>query len=345
MSGQTSPAEDAALDRALQLARAGGLATWPNPCVGAVLLDASGAVCAEGRSEPAGGRHAEVVALQAAGRAARGGTAVVTLEPCDAAGRTGPCTQALLAAGIRRVVYAVADPVPPFAGGAGTLRAAGVEVLGGVGAARARSVHGPWLAASRDRPWVTVKVAATLDGRAAAADGTSRWITSPQARQDAHRLRAAVDAIAVGSGTVLADDPHLTARGVHPPARPLRVVLDRRGRVPAGARVLDGAAPSLHLTGPRGLPEVLGLLHAEHGTRHLLVEGGPQLAGAFLAADLVDELVAYLAPALLGAGPPAVCTGAFGTIDRARRLQLLDVTRTGPDLRLTAAPDPHPLED
>lgn len=329
-----------AMRLALDLA-AGGLGSCgSNPCVGAVVLDSAGEVVGAGRTEPHGarpGRHAEVVALAQAGARAVGGTVVSTLEPCNGTGRTGPCAQAVAAAGVVRAVYAVADPIPKYAGGGRYLAARGVEVVAGLLEAEGFELHRPWATASvRGTPWTTLKLASSLDGRAAAADGSSQWITSPDARADAHHLRARVDAIVVGSGTVVADDPRLTVRGVPEPRTPLRVVLDRRGRIPASARVLDSAAPALRYGGD--LDALARTLFDEHDVRHLLVEGGPTVAGAYLAAGLVDEVVAYLAPAVLGAGSAAVVTAAFPTIADARRFTLHDVRRIGPDLRLTLHP-------
>ncbi|MGH3743502.1 MAG: RibD family protein, partial [Mycobacteriales bacterium] len=193
-----------------------------------------------------------------------------------------------------------------------------------------REVHGPWVTAvSRQRPYVTLKLAASLDGRVAAGDGSSRWVTGPEARQDGHRLRGVVGAIVVGSGTVLADDPALTARGTDEPREPLRVVLDRRGRTPSTAQVRPA------LVTADSPADVLADLYGRD-VRHVLVEGGPTVAGAFLAAGLVDEVVAYLAPALLGAGPQALETEAFPGIGDAVRLELTDVRRLGDDVRLTA---------
>ncbi|SPL96040.1 Diaminohydroxyphosphoribosylaminopyrimidine deaminase / 5-amino-6-(5-phosphoribosylamino)uracil reductase [[Actinomadura] parvosata subsp. kistnae] len=209
-----TPAQDAAhMARAVELAAHGHGSTSPNPVVGCVVLDAAGQVAGEGFHAYAGGPHAEVVALAQAGERARGGTAYVTLEPCDHTGRTGPCSRALLAAGVARVVIAVPDPNPKAAGGAARLREHGVAVTAGVLAEAAERVNEEWLTYARlGRSHVTWKFAATLDGRSAAEDGTSKWITSPEARADVHRLRAAADAIIAGIGTVLADDPHLTAR-------------------------------------------------------------------------------------------------------------------------------------
>ena len=332
-----SPAEVGAMRRALRLAASGLGSTAPNPSVGAVVLDADGAIAGEGRTAPPGGPHAEVTALSAAGGRAWGATVVSTLEPCAADGRTPPCTKALLDAGVARVVYALADPMPPYAGGASALALGGVTVEGGLLAEAAELVHGPWrTAVARGWPFVTLKYAATLDGRVAAADGTSRWITSDAARADVHALRGRVDAVLVGSGTVLTDDPALTVRGGREPRYPLRVVLDRRGRVPRTARVLDDAAPSLVIGNAPDLAAALKLLYAEHGIRHVLVEGGPSVSGALFADGLVDEVVAYLAPTVLGSGLSAIATGAFPTLAAAVPLAVTDLRAIGRDIRVTA---------
>ncbi len=343
-------AERAAMRRAVALAARGAGRTSPNPVVGAVILGADGrTVVGEGWHARSGGPHAEVVALQAAGESARGGTALVTLEPCAHTGRTGPCTEALLAAGISRVVYAVADPYPPAAGGADVLRTAGVEVEGGVCDEAAERVNEAWLTSVRaGRPHVVWKYAATLDGRSAAADGSSRWITSEESRADVHRLRGRVDAVVVGVGTVLRDDPALTARAPSPAddgqRQPLRVVVDTLGRTPATARVHDGSAPTWIATaaevgagadGRVSLPDLLAGLR-ERGVVSALLEGGPTLAGSFLAAGLVDRVVGYIAPALLGAGAAALRGGGITTIDRALRLTVDDISRIGPDIKLSA---------
>jgi len=346
-----TPAETAAMRRALLLAERGLGTTSPNPVVGCVVLDVHGDQVGEGWHERAGGPHAEVVALAAASDRARGGTAVVTLEPCHHTGRTGPCTTALLAAGVTKVVYAVADPHDFAAGGAVALRAAGVDVEGGLLAEEAERVNERWLTSVRQqRPYVIWKYAATLDGRSAAADGTSRWITSAEARADVHRLRATVDAVVAGVGTVLADDPQLTVRdAAGRPARdrqPLRVVVDTDGRTPATARVRDDSAPTWVATsaevktgddGRIALPALLRALH-ERDVTSVLLEGGPTLAGSFLAAGLVDRVVAYLAPALLGAGTPALVGGGITTIADILRLDVDDVSLVGPDLRVSGRP-------
>ncbi|GHG68496.1 bifunctional diaminohydroxyphosphoribosylaminopyrimidine deaminase/5-amino-6-(5-phosphoribosylamino)uracil reductase RibD [Streptomyces griseocarneus] len=358
-----------AMRRAIALAARALGSTSPNPVVGCVLLDDHGHTLGEGLHHRAGGPHAEVNALRAAreaGHDVRGATAVVTLEPCDHTGRTGPCTRALIEAGVARVVYAVSDPNPGASGGAATLAAAGVDVEGGLLADRAAAGNAAWLSSVlHGRPFVVWKYAATLDGRSAAADGTSRWISSAESRADVHRLRAEADAVVVGSGTLRADDPHLAVRGAllrrpEPVTQPLRVVVDTNATVKPGARVLDDAAPTLiavaedadttHLAGvetvrlPRaagtGGLDVRALLDALHerGVCSVLLEGGSTLAGAFLAAGAVDRVIGYLAPALLGAGPTALGDAGIGTIAQALRLDVTDVARLGPDLRVTATP-------
>ncbi len=343
--------EDEAMGRAIALAARGLGTTSPNPVVGCLLLGPAGDVVGEGFHAYAGGPHAEIVALAQAGERARGGTAVVTLEPCNHTGRTGPCAQALIAAGVQRVVIAVDDPTPAAAGGAATLRAAGVHVETGVRRAEAEAGNVAWLTAvRRGRPYVTWKYAATLDGRSAAADGTSMWITSQPARTDVHRLRAEVDAVIAGVGTVLADDPQLTVRDLRDGSlaikQPLRVVVDSAGRTPATARVRDGSAETWIATaaelgtGPDGRADLSALLTELHarGVRAALLEGGPTLAGAFLAAGLVDRVVGYVAPKLLGGGSAALTGAGVTTIAEAIELDLIDIARIGPDLRFTATP-------
>lgn len=356
-----TPAEFVALRRAIELADQGAATALPNPVVGCVLLSPGGWVVGEGFHERPGGPHAEVVALRAAGPLARGATVVVTLEPCNHSGRTGPCAEALIAAGVTRVIVAVRDPWPPAAGGIDRLRAAGVDVVDlaaptgadrsidpsvAAGVTAAEDVNRVWLGAMRlGRPFVTWKVGMTLDGRVAAVDASSRWITSAQSRADVHRLRARIDTIMVGVGTVLADDPQLTVRDAHgePAGRqPLRVVLDSSARTPADARVLDNAAETWLATvasvgaGPDGRADLVAVLAElwRRGKRHVLLEGGPRLAAAFLDAGLVDEIVAYVAPTLLGAGPSALAGGAVRTLADAHPAELVDVTRFGPDVRL-----------
>ncbi|MFC4610978.1 bifunctional diaminohydroxyphosphoribosylaminopyrimidine deaminase/5-amino-6-(5-phosphoribosylamino)uracil reductase RibD [Streptomyces maoxianensis] len=350
-------ADSDAMRRAIELAARGLGSTSPNPVVGCVILDASGQPAGAGYHRRAGGPHAEIHALRDAADRARGGTAYVTLEPCNHTGRTGPCAQALIEAGISRVVYAVGDPTPQATGGADSLRAAGVQVEQGLLADEAEAGNIAWLTSVRlGRPYVLWKYAATLDGRIAARDRTSRWITSPESRADVHRLRAEADAVIVGSGTMRADDPHLAVRGIDDAVQPLRVVMDTEGTaVRPGARVLDDAAPTLVAVAEDAetqLPDVVrlpragsglsvtALLDALHqrGIRSVLLEGGPTLAGAFVSAGAVDKVVGYLAPVLLGAGPAALADAGISTISEALRLDLRETVRIGPDLRITAVP-------
>jgi len=338
------PAESAAMARARELGESVLGTTSPNPAVGAVVLAADGTVVGEGATAAPGGPHAEVAALAQAGDRARGGTAVVTLEPCAHTGRTGPCADALIEAGIARVVVAVPEPTELAGGGAARLRAAGVDVELGVqqAAAEAGSLAG-WLTGVREhRPYVVWKVGATLDGRVAAADGSSRWITGPEARAAVHRLRATCDAVVVGSGTALADDPQLTVRdeqGRNVERQPLRVVVDRGGRVPATARVHDDAAPTL--VSSAADPAVLLAQLFDRDVRRLLLEGGPTLAAAFLRAGLVDEIVIHLAPKLLGAGPALVSDLGIHGIDQALELIVTDVTLLGGDVAIRLRPTRH----
>jgi len=344
----TTSIETAAMRRALALAASPGVPTGPNPRVGCVLLDAGGRTVAEGWHRGAGSPHAEVEALRRAGDSARGATAVVTLEPCNHTGRTGPCARALVDAGVRRVVFAQRDPNPVAAGGASTLGAAGVEVEGGLLEDEARRVNREWtFAMDHARPFVTWKFATTLDGRSAAADGTSRWISSRAARVDTHRLRALCDTMLVGSGTIAVDDPLLTVRdaGDRPlDVQPLRAVMGLRD-LPGDPRVFDDSAGSVHLR-TRDPHEALKELF-ELDRQHVFLEGGPTLAAAFWQAGLVDEVVAYVAPMLLGSGRAAVADLGIVTIAGAAHLQVTDVTVLEPlepgddvNVRLTMSPTP-----
>jgi len=329
----TADADHPHLLRAVELAAGVRTSTSPNPWVGCVIVAADGAVV-EGATQPPGGRHAEAVALAAArdaGLDLRGATAYVTLEPCSHHGRTPPCADALVAAGVGRVVVGILDPDPQVSGrGIDRLRAAGVDVTTGVAA----DVVGDQLAAyvthrTTGRPYVVLKLAASLDGRTAAPDGTSRWITGDAARADAHRLRAESDAVLVGAGTVRADDPALTVR--HVDGRdPLRVVL---GRAPAGARV----HPALELQGDLG--DVLDDLGARD-VLQVLVEGGAGVAGAFHRAGLVDHYVLYLAPALFGGDDaPGLFSGAGAvTMSDVWRGRISRVTPLGDDIRVDLNP-------
>lgn len=354
------------MDRALRLAERGIGLTSPNPMVGALLVR-EGRVVGEGAHLRAGGPHAEAVALEAAGSAARGATCYVTLEPCAHFGRTPPCADALVHAGIARVVAATGDPHPSVQGrGLARLEAAGVPVTVGVREAEARALNRAFLrAVTEGRPHVTLKTAMTLDGRIAAADGSSRWITGEPARLEAHRLRFAADAILVGIGTVLADDPQLTVRHAGlPPKEPLRVVADSRLRVPLDARVLRaghsartvvacvapapaGAAAALRARGvrvlelsdDRGHVDLRALLEALRALDvvALLVEGGGELGGALAEAGLVDRVAFFVAPRLLGGREAPGPLGGRGR-PLKEALALVDVTtrRVGEDLLVEA---------
>lgn len=341
-------AVERAMRRALELAATPGVPLGPNPRVGCVLLAADGSEIAEGFHRGAGTPHAEVAALAEAGEAARGATAVVTLEPCNHTGRTGPCAEALVRAGVARVVFAQPDPNPVAAGGAETLRAAGIAVEMGLFEREARRLNRAWtFALEHQRPFVTWKFATTLDGRSAAADGTSRWVSSRPARLDTHRLRAQCDVMMVGTGTVAVDDPELTVRdeavlegpGEPLPHQPLRAVMGLRD-LPAEKRVFNDRAETVRLR-TRDPREALAQLWALD-RQHVFLEGGPNLAAAFLAAGLVDEVVAYVAPMLLGAGTSAVGDLGITTIADALHLQVTDVTTLGTgaetNVRLTMRP-------
>ena len=318
-----------AMDRAIGLAAGVRTSTSPNPWVGCVIESVDGRVF-DGATKPPGGPHAEAVALAAAGEAARGATAWVTLEPCSHEGRTPPCADALIAAGVARVVVAVEDPDAQVHGaGIARLREAGVEVEVGIRADEVAEQLAPYLThRTTGRPWVVLKLASSLDGRTAAPDGTSQWITGDEARADAHRLRAESDVVLVGAGTVRADDPTLTVRHVEGPD-PLRVVL---GHAPDGARV----HPCLELGGDLGA--VLDELGGK-GILQLLVEGGASVAGAFHRAGLVDRYVVYLAPVLFGGedGRGLFAGSGAATIDDVWRGRILSVTRLGDDLRIELA--------
>jgi diaminohydroxyphosphoribosylaminopyrimidine deaminase/5-amino-6-(5-phosphoribosylamino)uracil reductase len=351
--------------RALELAQRGLYTTDPNPRVGCVLVR-DGQVLGEGWHERAGEAHAEVNALRAAAGPAAGATAYVTLEPCAHTGRTPPCVQALIGARVARVVYASADPNPLVNGaGAAALRAAGIDTLGEVLEQEARALNpGFFKRMHTGLPWVRVKLGASLDGRTALANGASRWVTGPAARQDAQRFRARSSVVLTGSGTVLADDPALNVRIDGATRQPLRVVLDSELRVPPQARMFDREGPALVFTastdaaaraeltrrgvlvqtvaraahGGLALAEVLRLL-AEREANEIWVEAGARLAGALLAARLVDELIVYLAPSLLGPGARALVELPDITrLEQRLRLQFTECQPVGPDLRLTAVP-------
>jgi diaminohydroxyphosphoribosylaminopyrimidine deaminase/5-amino-6-(5-phosphoribosylamino)uracil reductase len=352
--------------RALDLAARGLFTTTPNPRVGCVIAR-DGRVLGDGWHERAGEAHAELVALAAArarGEATRGAAAYVTLEPCNHHGRTPPCTDALLAAGIARVVAAMRDPNPAADRGGERLRAAGVAVEFGLCEGEARELNLGWIRRiAGGRPWVRVKIASSLDGKTALDNGASQWITGPAARADGHRWRARSCAILTGIGTVLQDDPRLTVREVDTSRQPLKVVVDRHGQLPADARVLDGGevlvvstdapqvawpahAQHVQLRGPDGRVDLRALLAllADRGVNELQVEAGAKLNGALLTAGLVDEVLLYLAPCLLG--DPArgmfALPAPLAQLDARVPLQIRDVAQLGDDWRILARVSPPP---
>lgn len=357
------------MQRALTLAARGMETTTPNPRVGCVLVR-DGQMVGEGWHERAGEPHAEVYALRAAGFAAQGSTAYVTLEPCSHTGRTGPCCEALAAAGVARVVVAMQDPNPLVAGrGIAYLLAAGLTVSVGEQEAAARTLNAGFISRmTRGRPWVRMKVGMSLDGRTALANGRSQWITGPEARADVHRQRARACAVLTGLGTLHADDPELTVRAVATTRQPLRVLVDARLGAAAGSRLFSGgntvvltAAPRLSLRfvetleaqGIRvlGVPVQPGEPHhldlraalealAREQVNEVLVEAGASLNGALLAAGLVDECIFYVAPALLGSGARGLADfGPLTELGDRVRLRFTDVATVGPDLRITAVTD------
>jgi diaminohydroxyphosphoribosylaminopyrimidine deaminase / 5-amino-6-(5-phosphoribosylamino)uracil reductase len=352
---------------ALRLASQGRGSTSPNPMVGAVVVK-DGVVVGTGWHRRAGDPHAEALALGKAGALAEGATVYVTLEPCAHYGRTPPCVDALIQTKVARVVIAVQDPDPRTAGeGITSLSAAGIEVQEGLMEKRARTLNEAYFHHRlTGRPFVTYKVAASLDGKTAARDGSSKWITGEKARLDAHRLRADSDAICVGIGTILADDPQLTVRGLRRGKAPLRVVVDSQGRTPPEARVISAEAPTVVVTaldesddrldsltgagvsvisapgqnGKVGLSEMLSKL-GERGIVSMLLEGGAGLAGAFVAEGLVDKYVFYLAPKLIG-GPGHGCFAGWGVSSIGEAVQLTNSStlRLGGDFRVIAYPVP-----
>ncbi|MBT2512170.1 bifunctional diaminohydroxyphosphoribosylaminopyrimidine deaminase/5-amino-6-(5-phosphoribosylamino)uracil reductase RibD [Arthrobacter sp. ISL-30] len=337
--------ETAAMELALAAALNGPRGA--NPLVGAVVVGADGSQLVTGYHRGAGTAHAEADAIAQARRQGidlAGSTMVVTLEPCNHVGRTGPCALAIIEAGIAKVIYAVDDPHDPAAGGARTLRNAGVAVVSGLSAEEAFALNRQWFRAVEDkRPFVTLHIAQTIDSRIAAVDGTSQWISSPESLADNHGIRGRIDAILVGTETVLVDDPRLTARDANGNAagkQPLRAVMGLRN-VPEDAAVRGSDGLFAHLP-TREPAEALGLLFAK-GVRHVMVEGGSRILSAFLAAGLVDELVVYLAPTLLGSGTPALCDLGIGTLTDAQQWSWDDagggaVQMLGRDLRLHLQP-------
>lgn len=356
-----SLADHSHMARALRLAERGLLTTTPNPRVGCVIVR-DGIVVGEGWHQRAGGPHAEVHALAAAGASARGATAYVTLEPCAHHGRTPPCSDALIDAGIARVVSAMQDPNPRVAGrGLARLVAAGVESQCGLMDEAARELNIGFVSRmTRGKPWVRLKAAASLDGRTALANGASQWITGPEARRDGHRWRARSCAVLTGIGTVRDDDPQLTVRAVETSRQPLRVIVDARLETPPHARILSGGGTLIAcasadpqrraqleargaeiqlLPNPGGkvdLPALMSLL-AERGINEVLAEAGFKLNGSLLREGCVDELLLYLAPSLLGPAALGLFNlPAIDSLEARQALRFHDLRQIGSDLRVLA---------
>jgi diaminohydroxyphosphoribosylaminopyrimidine deaminase/5-amino-6-(5-phosphoribosylamino)uracil reductase len=332
---------DQAMHRALVLAE-NGPAWGVNPQVGAVILDARNRIIGEGWHNGSGTAHAEVMAIESAlgqtgGKLPNGCTAVVTLEPCNHFGKTGPCAQALIAAGIERVVYASNDPGQASAGGAETLRNAGIETYGNLLVDQADELIRPWATATRlGRPHVTLKWAASLDGRTAADDGSSKWISGEESRADSHRRRSAQDAILAGTGTIIADNSELTARfadGTYYDHQPLRVVLGER-ELPLDARVFNDAAETVQLS-TRDIKAALHELY-NRGIRRVWVEGGPTVASEFAKQNLFDEVIVYVAPVLLGGQMNALHDIGVANIAGAKNLRIVEHIRLGDDIMIRA---------
>lgn len=365
MSEAWTDLDRASMSHALSLAALGLHTTDPNPRVGCVVVR-DGVTVGEGWHERAGEPHAEVHALQRAGALARDATVYVTLEPCNHTGRTPPCTAALIAAGVRRVVYAMDDPNATATGGAAALRAAGIEVAGGLMGEAAEELNAGYARRMRGGlPWVRVKLAMSLDGRTALGNGASRWITADAARKDAQQYRARSSAVITGIGTILVDDPAMNVRVPGASRQPWRIVLDGSMRTPPAARIVNregqvlvfasqenaSARAALEQAGatvevldaPGGRLPLRTILErcAALGMNEVWVEAGPTLAGAFVQAGLADELIVYVAPALLGDGAmPLMHLPALVDLEQRHRLEFTDVRMIGADLRITARPAP-----
>jgi diaminohydroxyphosphoribosylaminopyrimidine deaminase/5-amino-6-(5-phosphoribosylamino)uracil reductase len=320
---------EAAMARAIDCARLGLGKTFPTPLVGAVITNASGEVLGEGFHQ--GGDHAEVIALNAAKEIPAGSIIYISLEPCNHHGKTPPCVDAIINAGIEKVVYAVADPNPAAAGGADHLRAAGIKVESGIGEVQSRLENRAWLTKMElGRPRITWKIASTMDGKVAASDGSSKWITGELARTDVAQMRSQVDAIVTSTATVIADDPLMTSKGFG--KNPVRIVMGTSQLNPA-MQIFDDAAETV-LIKSRNFDELFALAK-ERGFNELLIESGPTLGTALLRENLIDEIVLFQAPTLLGSGTPSI--GDLGITNISGRLdfEISDVEVIGSDLKIT----------
>ena len=321
---------DTYMSRAIELASKVDLSRDINPTVGAVIVDASGTVVGEGWHNGSGTDHAEVMAIAQAGSKAVGATLYCTLEPCNAQGKTGPCAQAVIAAGISKVVIGQADPHQVMSGGIKTLQAAGIEVEVGLLKDSAIALNASWyFAQENNRPWVIWKTATTLDGFVAADDGSSKWITGEPARERVQEIRASVGAILTGTGTVLADDPLLTVRALPGDQQPVRVIVGDR-ELPSTAQIFTGTNPAIRMAGD--LSKVIAELWQERGVHKVLVEAGSHVSQSLWSANLVDEVYWFQAPMILGSGKPAIGSFGVNTLANASRFPEYQVDRVGLDL-------------
>jgi diaminohydroxyphosphoribosylaminopyrimidine deaminase/5-amino-6-(5-phosphoribosylamino)uracil reductase len=321
---------DTYMSRAIELASKVDLSRDINPRVGAVIVDANGNIVGEGWHEGSGTAHAEVMAIAQAGSKAAGATLYCTLEPCNAQGKTGPCAQAVIAAGITKVVIGQPDPHKAMSGGVKTLQEAGIEVEVGAQGDFATALNASWnFAQQNNRPWVVWKTATTLDGFVAAEDGTSKWITGEPARERVQEIRASVGAILTGTGTVLADDPLLTVRSLPEDKQPLRVIVGDR-ELPAESQIFAGEKPAIRLSGD--LSKVIAELWQTHGVHRVLVEAGSHVSQSLWSANLVDEVYWFQAPVILGSGKPAIGNFGVNTLANASRFPEYQVDRVGLDL-------------
>ena len=321
---------DTFMSRAIELASKVDLSRDVNPTVGAVIVDTDGNIVGEGWHNGSGTDHAEVMAIAQAGSKAVGATLYCTLEPCNAQGKTGPCAQAVIAAGITKVVIGQADPHQAMSGGIKTLQDAGIEVEVGLMQDAAKAINASWnFAQENNRPWVIWKTATTLDGFVAAEDGTSKWITGEPARERVQEIRASVGAILTGTGTVLADDPLLTVRALPDAQQPLRVIVGDRD-LPASAQIFSGATPAIRMAGD--LAKVITELWQLHGVHKVLVEAGSHVSQSLWSANLVDEVYWFQAPVILGSGKPAIGSFGVNTLANASRFPEYQVDRVGLDL-------------
>lgn len=320
---------EAAMAHAIDCARLGLGQTYPNPIVGAVITSATGELLSEGFHQ--GADHAEVIAINAAKELPAGSILYITLEPCNHHGKTPPCVDAIIKSGIKKVVYAVSDPNPIAAGGAERLREVGIEVQSGIGEMQASLENRAWLTKiKKGRPRITWKIAATMDGRVAASDGSSKWITGELARADVARMRSQADGIVTSTATVIADDPAMTSKGFG--KNPVRIVMGSR-ETQAKTQIMDGAAETL-LIKSRDFKDLIALAN-ERGFNQLLIESGPTLGTALVREDLIDEIVLFQAPTFLGSGKPLI--GDLGITNISGRLdfEISDVEMIGSDLKIT----------